>query len=96
MKKKKKKTTHTHLFEHIESKNFVVVHYLGDETVFLPVCIEMQKKKNPSKAFQRTCPSVFEEIKSKSRDITNMNGNRSRKRIKTKCRIRVGSRCENH
>ena len=57
-----------HLFEHIENKNFVVVHYLGDETVFTPVC--HGNAKDPSKVFRRTCPSVFEEIRCKSKEVT--------------------------
>ena len=46
-----------------EDNNFAIIHYLGDETVFIPFPHGNSKRNKP---FRRTCPSVLEELKTLS------------------------------
>ena len=46
-----------------EDNNLAIIHYLGDETVFVPFPHGNSKRNRP---FKRTCPSVLEELKTLS------------------------------
>ena len=46
-----------------ENNNLAIIHYLGDETVFVPFPHGNSKRNRP---FKRTCPSVLEELKTLS------------------------------
>lgn len=54
-----------HIVESLdEDNNFAIIHYLGDETAFIPFPHGNCKRGT---AFRRTCPSVLEELKQLSK-----------------------------
>ena len=58
-----------HAYELIQSNNYVLIHYLGNEKTFIPFS-HRNKKNNKEQPFIRTCASTIIKLKNECKKFT--------------------------